>query len=162
MDVSPLIRDRPGTGFEFERFPTLPRFLIGICCYSFSPCRFPSQIFRIPSLLVYVFIGQYHRVLCTSFLRSLIRSKLADRGKIYAVQVYFYGSATKLISKIPRYGMVFGVSVIVVPIILSSIFKGSFHSLKKLLEPVCFPQPFSPINVPRPGKLLTLSHYKHV
>lgn len=80
MDVSPLIRDRPGTGFEYERFPTLPRFLIGICCYSFPPCRFPSQIFRTFSLLAYVFVAQYHLAYCArSFLRSLIRACASRR-----------------------------------------------------------------------------------
>lgn len=81
MDVSPLIRDRPGTGFEYERFPTLPRFLIGICCYSFPPCRFPSQIFRTFSLLAYVFVfAQYHLAYCArSFLRSLIRACTSRR-----------------------------------------------------------------------------------
>ena len=152
MDVSPLIRDRPGTGFEFERFPTLPRFLIGICCYSFSPCRFPSQIFRIPSLLVYVFIGQYHRVLCTSFLRSLIRSKLAERGKIYGSSIFLrFGDEVDFKNSSLRNG-VWSLRDSCT-IILSSIFKGSFHSFKSwrnLLNPFVFPNLFPQLTFPAP------------
>lgn len=147
MDVSPLIRDRPGTGFEYERFPTLPRFLIRICCYSFPPCRFPSQIFRTFSLLAYVFVAQYHLAYCArSFLRSLIRA-CASRRKctMLKYRIVDFKNYSFL------YGTVFEISVLQLyndwKILSSSYFwrivpfvRFFFtQKLKKLLEPNLFP-----------------------
>lgn len=92
-------------------------------------------------------------VYCAQVFYEALSDRSLQNAVKYTVQVYFYGSATKLISKIPRYGMVFGVSVIVVPIILSSIFKGSFHSFKSwrnLLNPFVFPNLFPQLTFPAP------------
>lgn len=168
MDVSPLIRDRPGTGFEFERFPTLPRFLIGIAAFLRADFLHKYFVF---SFIVFVLIGQYRRVPCTKFLRSLVRSKLADHALKYTVEI----SAMKLISKIIlRYEMrCFEIHfhdscTIISAKILSSIFAESFHSLyvslykswRNFLNSFVFPNLF-PINFSRLDKLLTLSYHKH-
>lgn len=167
MDVSPLIRDRPGTGFEYERFPTLPRFLIGICCYSFPPCRFPSQIFRTFSLLAYVFVAQYHLAYCArSFLRSLIRA-CASRRKCIMLKyrIVDFKNYSFL------YGTVFEISVLQLyndwKILSSSYFWRIVPFVRFFLytkvEETSWTQPFSPqLTASRPGKLLTLSHRKHV